>query len=224
MLAIVSANGRISDPSQARRRMQSGDILIAANGGVRHCLNAGVRPDFIIGDLDSLQAAEIQALEEGGSQIVRHPQRKDATDLELALRYAAELACDQALVLGGMGGRWDQSIANLLLAAHPDLQNMRIRFLDGPQEAYVIRSGESLQVEGQPGDVVSLIPLAQEAAGITTHGLEYALEDRSLSFATSRGISNVMTEATANVRLGSGALLCVVLHGGAEAVESNEGG
>ena len=33
---------------------QPGDLILAADGGYRHCQAAGLRPDLLLGDLDSL--------------------------------------------------------------------------------------------------------------------------------------------------------------------------
>jgi thiamine pyrophosphokinase len=77
----------------------------------------GITPALIVGDLDSLSAADVLYWNEQGVQFIRHDQRKDETDLELALLRAQGLGRNEALVLGALGGRWDQTFANLLLPA-----------------------------------------------------------------------------------------------------------
>ena len=74
------------------------------------------------------------------------------------------------------------------------------------------RSGSRLALHGQPGDTVSLIPLGGEAHGITTHGLEYPLQQETLRFGTTRGVSNVLLGDSATIQLQQGMLLCVVIH------------
>ncbi len=63
---------------------------------------------------------------------------------------------------------------------------------------------------GRPGDLVSLLPLGGDATGIWTTGLAYPLRGETLPFGIPRGISNVLTQPTATVRLRSGLLLAVV--------------
>ena len=206
MRIVIFANGRMDWPFE----IQNDDFIIAADGGARHCLDRQIRPDIVIGDMDSLSATDIARLETDGAKIITYPARKDFTDLELALRKARELAADEVLLLGALGARWDQTIANLLLpSAYAD---MSIRMLDGPQEISFLRGGGELEIAGQRGDTVSLIPLAGDAIGVNTQNLEYPLNGDSLVFGSSRGVSNVLTAESARIFLQEGLLLCVVIH------------
>ncbi|MCL4368347.1 MAG: thiamine diphosphokinase, partial [Actinobacteria bacterium] len=112
---MIFANGRLSDPLLDRSLLRPDDWILAADGGAVHCRELGVVPAAVIGDLDSTPADEIQRLQADGVQILRHPRRKDETDLELAITYASQAGADEVLILGAMGDRWDQTIANLLL-------------------------------------------------------------------------------------------------------------
>ncbi len=211
MRAVIFANGKLDDLEAARSALQPGDLVIAADGGALHCRRLGFTPSVVIGDFDSLTEDDLQVLELAGARLLRYPERKDFTDLELALRYAAGEGADEIVVLGGLGARWDQTLANLLLPAAAGLATVRIRLLDGPQEIMLIRSGETLALPGDPGDIVSLLPLGGEAAGVVTAGLEYPLHAETLSFGTSRGVSNVISAPRASVSLGQGLLLCVLI-------------
>jgi len=85
MRAIIFANGEFPDPQGVRNLLRPDDLIIAADGGTRHALAAGVIPHIVVGDLDSLSPDEQARVEAAGSQIVRFSPRKDETDLELAL-------------------------------------------------------------------------------------------------------------------------------------------
>lgn len=212
MRAVVFANGLISNPEGVRVFLQPGDLFIAADGGSRHALALGITPDILIGDFDSLEEEEVVHIESLGAEIIRHPAQKDFTDLELALQYAQERGAGEVLVFGALGARWDQTLANLLLPATASLQSCRIALFDGMQEIRLIRGGETLQVHGQSGDTLSLIPLVGDAHGVTTQGLEYPLHHETLLFGATRGISNVLLEETASITLEEGLMLCVVIH------------
>jgi thiamine pyrophosphokinase len=147
-------------------------------------------------------------LEGTGARVERHSPRKNETDLELALQYAAREDATEIIILAALGGRLDQTIANLLLLAMPELESIDVRVVDGAQEALLIRS-EALIV-GQPGDTVSLIPLGGDAEGVTAEGLEWPLDSDTLRFGPARGVSNVLTERQARVCVEQGALLCVI--------------
>jgi thiamine pyrophosphokinase len=210
--AVIFANGILNDPSQTLAALQASDLVIAADGGARHCQALGITPEVVIGDFDSLSEDELAALERAGAQVVRFPARKDFTDLELALQHATALGADEILVFAALGARWDQTLANLLLPAAPGLEGVCIRLLDGSQEVALLRPGETHTLAGKPGDTVSLVPLGGHAHGITTDGLEYPLTDGTLYFGATRGISNVLLGERAVVRLEEGLLLCTIIH------------
>ncbi len=215
MRAVVFANGEPNLPAHWADLVAQADWVIAADGGGRYCLRYAVRPQVVIGDLDSLTPAEVARLEGQGARILRYPRRKDETDLELALLWAARQGAEEIAVLGGLGGRWDQTLANLLLVAHPALQEVRLVFYDGDQRLCPVR--RCATIAGHPGDTVSLIPLAGPVEGVTTQGLEYALEEGTLPFGASLGVSNVLTSPQAQVCLRRGLLLCVVIPASAQA-------
>jgi thiamine pyrophosphokinase len=114
------------------------------------------------------------------------------------------------LIIAVLGERWDQTIANILLPAqHPGIN---ILIQDGRQEFHYIHAGETLDINGRPGDTVSLIPLSSTVDGINTVGLEYPLTKGVLYFGKTRGVSNRLIEKTARVQINQGILLCTVIH------------
>lgn len=207
---ILFANGVISNPEIDARQIRPEDIIIAADGGARHCLRVGIIPQQIIGDFDSLSEDELRSLEQAGAALQRFPAQKDETDLELALQKALEYLPDEIIILGGLGARWDMSLANLLLAAHPDFVNQRITFLDGAQSLRLLPAGQTIQLQGSIGDTISLIPIGGDVCGVITQGLEYPLNNETIYFGTPRGVSNVMLAPEISIHISAGLLL--VLH------------
>lgn len=206
MRSVIFANGWLDRPPT----LFPDDLILAADGGALHCLKYGLPPAAVIGDLDSLAEKHLEALKALGAEIIQHPTRKDFTDLELAIDYAQKRGANPVILVGALGGRWDQTLANLLLpAAFPDLD---LRLIDGLQEMVFLRPGRRGIITGRPGDTVSLIPLAGDAAGITTAGLEYPLDAETLRFGATRGVSNMLLLSQAEVSLVSGLLACVVIH------------
>jgi thiamine pyrophosphokinase len=210
MRVVIFANGTLNHPEQARELVRADDLVIAADGGTSHAWSIGITPDVVIGDFDSLTPDEQQRLETNGVETISFPARKDETDLELALLHAARAGADEIVILAALGGRLDQTVANLLLLAMPELRDLDVRVVEGPQTAFLIRARAS--IEGSPGDRVSLIPLGGDAEGVTAQGLEWPLHEDTLHFGPARGVSNVLTEEEARVRVRKGLLLCVVSH------------
>ena len=212
MRAFIIANGQIHEGDFYRSLVAPTDLVICADGGASNARALGLQPQVVIGDLDSLDSNLQAQLEADGCQVLAYPARKDETDLELALRYAIERGVDEILILGALGGRIDQTLANVLLLALPELRYVKAKILGGRQEVSLIR--DAALIEGQVGDTFSLLPLTEEVTGIYTEGLEYALENATLYLGPSRGISNVLTSSQARVRIDRGLLLAVVIHNG----------
>ncbi len=185
------------------------DLVIGANGGAALALAWEVVPDIVIGDMDSLPDTAKAALEEHGCRFLTHPRAKDETDLELALHYATSEGAQQIVIVGAVGGRLDHTLANVLLLTAPLCQGASIRIADGDQEVMLVRAGESLVIRGQPGDLVSLLPLSGDAQGVTTTGLVWPLQDDCLCMGRTRGVSNEMTGSVARVAVTEGLLLVV---------------
>ncbi len=206
---MIIANGDRPDPTVVHRLASQADLLLAADGGARHALALNLVPHVVIGDLDSLDEDQETRLRSAGTRFIVHPVAKDETDLELALLYAVEQDADPVIVLGALGGRLDQMLANVLLLAMPVLAGRDVRLIDGLQSAFVVR--DQATITGKPGDTVSLIPLGGEARKITTRGLAYPLTDGTLPFGPALGVSNEMTASQAQVQVQDGLLLCIHL-------------
>ena len=210
MRAVIFANGRFDNPDEARALLRDEDLIVAVDGGTRHAWESGVDPQLVVGDLDSLTEAEQLRVQRAGTEMVKFPPRKDQTDMELALHHVVSRGATEIVILAALGGRLDQTMANLLLLTLPELADRDVRVVQGGQIAFVIR--DRAQIDGRAGDTVSLIPLGGDARGVATEGLEYPLNNETLRFGLARGVSNVLRESPAYVRVRQGMLLCVVTH------------
>jgi thiamine pyrophosphokinase len=207
MKTIIFANGKIENLDLLKELVRENDYLIAADGGLKHIRAIGKVPDLLVGDLDSLDKKDLKWLEKQGVEIRKFPEKKDQTDLELAILEAVDLGAKRLVIAGGLGGRIDQTLANINLLLIPEIQNIDVRIDDGMEELFLIT--RHAFIHGNKGDVVSLLPLNRPAMGVMTKGLTYKLKDETLFPERSRGISNVMKKNEAEVSLQSGVILCV---------------
>lgn len=207
---LIFANGDVADGPMVRRALHQAQqpVVLAADGGARAAAHFGLAVDLVIGDFDSLSEAEQQRLSDAGAAFHRHPVEKDCTDLELALKHAAAQDAPWIRVIGGLGDRFDQTMANVYLLALPELDGRDVRLVAGRQDIRLLKPGTH-PIRGQVGDTVSLLPIGGAATGIHTSGLYYPLDDEPLTFGPARGISNVLTETEASVRIGEGLLLLI---------------
>ena len=209
MNVLVFANG--DGPAEGwgwvRPLISTSTILIAADGGARHIAAMGLSPDIIIGDLDSLAKEKPTSGTSEAGSLLTFSQEKDESDLELALIHAASLNPDSIQILAAVGGRLDQTLSNALLLSLPELSGLDVFIVQPHQRARRIEG--RVRIEGDIGDLISLVPLWGPARVEKTDGLKWSLADEKLIPGPARGISNQLIEPAGHITLSSGSLLCV---------------
>jgi thiamine pyrophosphokinase len=204
---IIFANGELPNPKRAQALVHTEDYIICADGGTRHTMALGIKPNLIVGDLDSADPAVLKKYQDEGVQVESYSQDKNETDLELALHRALELTPQQIIIVAALGGRLDQTLANITLLANPRLAAFDVRLDDGLEEIFICRA--QAEVNGRIGDLVSLIPWLSTVSEVQTRNLKWPLRKETLYPDKTRGISNELTDTAASVSIGSGLLLIV---------------
>jgi thiamine pyrophosphokinase len=208
MKVVVVASGELEASDVAW--LNDAELVIAADGGAGSLDRLGRAPDLLVGDLDSIDPRLVERLEAAGTRIHRHPIDKEASDTELAVEEAFEAGAAEVVMLGAMGGaRLDHELANLLVLADPALAGRQVRVVRGDTQVRGLHAGDRLVLSGSAGDLVTLLPVGGDAAGVTTEGLQWTLDGATLRMGRSRGLSNEVVSSPASVRLTEGTLLVV---------------
>lgn len=205
-IVVVVAGGPAPHPELALA-VPLGVPVVAADGGLEHARALGLEVTVAVGDFDSVSAEALAEAEAAGTRLERHPTEKDATDLELALDVALTLAPRRVLVIAGDGGRLDHLLAALLLLGSTRYRDLEIDGLVGAARVHVVRTEREL--EGDPGELVSVLALHGPAEGVHVEGLAYPLRGESLEPGSSRGVSNVFAAERARISVARGVLLVV---------------
>jgi thiamine pyrophosphokinase len=206
--AIVVAGGDAAADDAAQ--LVGADLVIGADSGAAWLAGIGVRPDVLIGDMDSIDPALLDRLAAEGTTIERHPPDKDRSDAELALQRAIAAGAGEVLILGALGGeRVDHELANLLLLADRGWRGSRLRIVRGGTTVQAIRGGDRLELDGAEGDLVTLLAIDGDALGVRTLGLRFPLDGETLALGQSRGLSNQVEQIPASVSLERGTLLVI---------------
>lgn len=181
------------------------DLVVAADGGFDSAIDLGYRVDVLVGDLDSLQEQSIPR----HVVVERHPADKDATDLELALELVSRQGPERVVVVGASGGRLDHELATAALLCSERWDSIdELDWISARGFSYVVR-GRRI-IHGDPGALVTLLPMGDQVEGVHTKGLKWDLAGDTLPYGTSRGVSNVMRGPVADIRVEQGCLLVVV--------------
>lgn len=215
MRALILAGGDQPDPALLDANWPGwrvAAIVIAADGGARHAAPLGLPLHQVVGDFDSLSAADADELEAAGVSVTRFPINKDATDTELALRAARDAGATDIALLCTWGGRSDHAIGTLSLLAHPQVAGVSIVILDEQTRTQLLRSGASLTLRGAIGRTISITPWGGDAT-VSATGVRWTLDSALLIAGSTRGISNVATAAEVVIAVHDGAVL--VSEGGA---------
>ena len=204
---IIFANGDLPDLNKARAILRDDDYIICADGGTRHASSLDLKPALVIGDMDSAENSALQTLQADGVLIELYPRDKNETDLELAIQRAIELGPREVVIVAALGGRMDQTLANIALLSDIRLSTFDFRLDDGVEQIFFCR--DQAEVKGRSGDIVSLIPWGESVHGVQTQDLKWQLSNETLYPEKTRGISNEMTADMANIKISSGLLLIV---------------
>lgn len=208
--AVVGGGTRSTD--EALHELLEGatpDLVVAADAGLHRAAGTGLHVDVVVGDLDSVDPAVLDAAEAEGTRVERHAEAKDHTDLALALNRASAEGVSRIVVVGGVDGRLDHLLATALTLGSPRYASIEVVAAIGPARLHVVRSGTTATLRGTPGDLVTLLALGGPALGVRTEGLLYPLDGEDLDTGSTRGVSNELAAPTASVAVGGGVVLAV---------------
>jgi thiamine pyrophosphokinase len=184
--------------------------VVAADGGLDHALAAGITPDILVGDLDSISAAGLEWAT-ANIPVERHPTDKAATDTELALSCAAAIAPERVVLLAGRGDRLDHGIAALgalggdALAAVPVVEGWW-----GSDHVLVVRPGRAVELTEPPGTTFSLLALHGRCRGVSVTGSRWPLVDADLAAMSGLGVSNEVDDLPCRVAVDAGVLTVII--------------
>ena len=206
---VIISGGRLGNVDFFRANVARIDnrLLIACDGGARHLAGSGLIPDVLLGDMDSINPAQLTDYEKTGVKVIRYPVNKDFTDTALALDYAFSLKPRSIDIWGTQGGRIDHALANLFLLIKAREAGIKTRLMDEYCEAFV-PIGDVIFTDAS-GCLVSLIALSPQVEGITLDGFLYPLNDANLTMSESRGVSNIIAGERAGIHVRSGNLLVI---------------
>ena len=183
------------------------DYILCADGGWELARRAGVRPDCVIGDFDSSREPEDVRIE-------RVPVEKDDTDTMLCLKRGLAMGYGEFLIIGGFGGRFDHTLANIQTLNYAAAHHARAELRDGERWAAAVRNGALRVSAPRPtrGGAVklSVFALSDTCRGVCIRGTHYDAEDITLTNTFPLGVSNSFARGSAEIVVAEGTLLATV--------------
>jgi thiamine pyrophosphokinase len=186
--------------------------VIAADKGAEYCLEAGITPHLVVGDMDSAPPGIPEKLQSMGVEIRRFSTCKDYTDTQIALDEAISRGAKDVEIAGATGDRFDHELANLHLLKRALDAGVRARITSRRQQVFLVDS--EVAIIGRKGFTASFLPLSGRVEGITLTGFAYELKSAVMEIGNPYGVSNVIIQQEARVQVETGILVAVLTGAG----------
>lgn len=201
---IVIGAAPETSSTDIKKWLQAGDAIFCADGGAKIALRIGLKIDLMVGDLDSWTSSDLP-----DTEILRLPVKKDETDMQYALEEGLRRGYDAFILLGGLGGRLDHTVANIASLEYLKNHGCEGVLADSHHEIRVGRA-ETLRFDGQAGCLLSIFPYGCPECVVDGEGIEYALDHLTLRSSFPLGVSNRITQARCHVTVEQGTAVFIL--------------
>ncbi|MDP4151854.1 MAG: thiamine diphosphokinase [Bacillota bacterium] len=184
--------------------IKNDDFIICADGGYELAEAENIVPNVLIGDFDSYFGEMPDDI-----TVIKVPAEKDDTDTLLCIKYGIEKGFSDFTIIGGIGGRFDHTYANLQTLAFLCEKKMQAYMTDSENIITMIE-GSKITVNKTEGCKLSLFSFSDKCTGVTSTGLKYPLSDFTLENTFPIGVSNEFTNDKAVISNKTGKLLIII--------------
>lgn len=206
MRCIIISGSPDANINEIKSLCTENDFIVCADAGYSFAKQAGVMPDLIIGDFDSLNE-ELPK----DTEIVKLNTHKDDTDTAHCVMECIRRGYRDFLLLGSIGGRTDHTFANIAILSFLSEYHYKGVARNNGEEIRVLNKG-TYKINGRKGHTFSVFPYGCESVNVTYKGAEYPLDSYTLTYNVSRGISNMFTDDEAEIQINSGRAIIFVYH------------
>ena len=211
MKRCVIITGFITGNLKKLIRIKKNDFIICADKGYTYAKSAKITPNILIGDFDSLNIDLPDDI-----NIVHYPSEKDDTDTMLCLKYALDRDFEEIVLIGGIGGRIDHTIANIQAMAYTldnwqgnDRYQKRISMIDDKNWIIMLKNN-AISLTGHEGQLLSIASFTNESKKVSTTGLHWNLREATLANTFPLGVSNFFKDTKVTISVGDGILLVIL--------------
>ena len=206
MKCVIVSGGEPPRKSDLVKHIKDAALVIAVDGAADIFDRWGLKPHFIVGDMDTADSKSVSRLIGNGAAAVKLPKEKNETDTEAAVTHALNVGASDIVMLGATGRRFDHTMGNVAMLVRAACAGAVCRIIDKHNEMWAA-TGEH-DVFGRIGQTVSILPLTGDLT-VTATNLLYPLEKLRLGVDASRGISNIFVKSPAHLSISGGYALIV---------------
>ena len=198
MRCVIISGSPDTNVEEIKSLCTSDDFIVCADSGYSFAKKAGLTPNLIIGDFDSLKEELPQ-----NTEVVKLNTHKDDTDTEHCVMECIRRGYKDFLLLGSIGGRTDHTFANIATLSFISEYNYNGIARNNGEEIRILKEG-SYEMNNKKGLIFSVFPYGCESVNVTYKGAEYMLNNKTLTYNVSRGISNVFVDDEAEITINRG--------------------
>lgn len=198
MRCVIISGSPDTNVEEIKSLCTSDDFIVCADSGYSFAKKAGLTPNLIIGDFDSLKEELPQ-----NTEVVKLNTHEDDTDTEHCVMECIRRGYKDFLLLGSIGGRTDHTFANIATLAFLSEYNYNGIARNNGEEIRILKEG-SYEMNNKKGLIFSVFPYGCESVNVTYKGAEYMLNNKTLTYNVSRGISNVFVDDEAEITINRG--------------------
>lgn len=199
---LIIANGQEENKTFIKTYAKQADFILALDGGADIALKAGIMPNLVIGDLDSISP---NAKNKIGKEKLLKVSRQDNTDLEKGLDFARYFKVQNITIICAQGGRLDFTLSNFS-SVFNYIDKANIVFKTSSCDIYPII--KSKKFECKKGAKISLIPMGN-TTGLTLKNLKYSLKNATFKIGQT-AVSNIAIKNNFEVSFKKGQLLVII--------------
>ncbi len=208
MKVLIIGSGTIKKTKIIKTYSTFSDYIICADGGASYALRENIKPNLILGDLDSIDNDDLDVIRKENINIKKYPTNKDKTDMELAIEEALKAGAKEITMMGAIGTRLDHTMCNIMLLYPLLKRNIKAKIVDENNVIYMIN--KRIKINKNKKKYISIIPLFSNIYGVSTKGFKYEVKNQEFKLFSTLGISNELLEDEGEINIDKG--ICLVIN------------
>ena len=181
------------------------DFVVAVDSGAEHAYKLFLKPDLVIGDLDSIDEKTYERVIKDNIEIEEYQKYKDNTDFEIALNHVMNMEIKDVTVIGGEYGDIDHLFGTLftIVKLHTD---ENILWIHGEQNI-LFPNSESIEIGINKN--FSILPFS-DLKNLSISGAEWNLKNENVEFGKSRTLRNISRNKQIDISVSKGKFCLVI--------------
>lgn len=205
MKVLVVTGGNPPTLDLLKEYSKKANLIIGADKGCDSLYKAKIKPNYILGDFDSVQKETLNYFEELGVKENKYKKEKDDTDTKIAIDLAITEGAKEIYILGATGTRMDHVLSNLGLMLLGLKHSVRVEIIDEYNRIFL--TDKSLKIKGNKGDIVSFHAYSEVVENLSIKGAKYELSNYNLSLGDGITTSNEFLEKEIEITFNKGKLI-----------------